>query len=145
MQMAAKFATKNDTVSHLTLSTVYLLASPSTPEPVTNKTLAKIESGEEMDEQALKIEIKHAKNLARERQRRSLAAKRGRERRKTGAKNKALEEWNRREAECAEASQKVVQLLLRELDREHLRELAGYLGKTYWANLGTRLLNGAAS
>jgi hypothetical protein len=146
MQVAAKFATKNDTVSHLTLSTVYLLASPSTPEPITNKVLAKIESGEEIDEQTLKWDIGRAKDVAREKKKRSLAAKRAHEQRKTGTKpNKALEEWNRRQAERDEAERKVVDFLVRKLACEDLRELAGYLEKSYWNDLGKCLLKEAAS
>jgi Protein of unknown function (DUF3102) len=97
MQIAVKFASKNDTVSHLSLSTVYLLASPSTPEPLTNRVLAQIEAGEEITEPALKVEIKHAKLIARKQQRRSLAAKRWREQRKAGVSPD--EKWRRQEEE----------------------------------------------
>jgi hypothetical protein len=85
MQVAVRFAAQHDTVSRLTSpTTVYMLASPSTPEPIIEKVLTQIESGEPVDERSLKKEIQQARAEAQRSKRASMTRKRGRKRGERG-------------------------------------------------------------
>jgi hypothetical protein len=55
--LTAKFEGKIDTVSNLPLSTVYLLAAPSTPKALREEALTRSENGEIIDQHALRAEI----------------------------------------------------------------------------------------
>src|SRR6478752_4314084 len=65
MQIAARFADKNDSVSHLPLTAVYMLATSSTPETITGTVIAKLENGEPVDVEMLRAEISAARREAR--------------------------------------------------------------------------------
>ena len=61
MQVASAFADKNDTVSHLPLSTVCLLAAPTTPKTVVAEVITKLENAKPIDQPALRWQIKRAR------------------------------------------------------------------------------------
>lgn len=52
---------KNDTVSHLPITTVYLLSSPSTPPEITAEVVADLEAGKKVDTAVIKEKIAKAK------------------------------------------------------------------------------------
>ena len=89
MQVASAFADKNDTVSHLPLSTVYLLAAPTTPKTIVAEVITKLENAEPIDQPALRWQIKRARARLVRRRRQS---------------DQAIEEAERQRREQAEAA-----------------------------------------
>ena len=89
MQVASAFADKNDTVSHLPLSMVYLLAAPSTPKPIVEEFITKLENAEPIDQPVLRWQIKRA------------LARVGRRRRQSDRANEEAERQRREQAEAA--------------------------------------------
>jgi hypothetical protein len=120
---------------------VYLLASSTTPEPITNRVLTQIEAGEEIVEPALKLEIRRSKQEARARQRRSSAQTESWRRRS----DEYRQEQDRHRAKEDRAEQEVLRFLLGNLDDGRVEKLAGCLEKTIWSDLGRRLVGGSAS
>lgn len=64
MSVAEQFASKRKCVSGLPLATVYKLAAPSTPAPIREKLVERLEAGEELSPDEIVHEVKEAVRAA---------------------------------------------------------------------------------
>ncbi len=62
MQAARWAEDKSEIVSDLPLTTIYMLASPSTPEPIRERVIADLEAGKKADHCQIEEEIREAKS-----------------------------------------------------------------------------------
>jgi hypothetical protein len=102
MQVAVRFAGKNDRLSHLPLSGVYLLAAPSTPETIIGEVSSKIARGEVVDIETVKAKIDLARSEARQAKRKDKLSDRTKKRHEIERTKR--EERQKRDREQGDAS-----------------------------------------
>jgi len=132
---AASFAEgKGETVSLLPPSTIYLLASPSTPAEVSTEVMACLEQGKAMHPDLIHQMVRQARNIAEpQRRRRDARANRRRRMQPAAVKRREREEERRRvEAQArreagAKALAECLNVLLAPLSREDKVRLAALL------------------
>lgn len=132
---AAALVAKSETVSVLQPKTVYLLASPSTPEPTRQEIIERFDAGEPIPDRTVKEMIGQAKDRQKQEQRlaedAAHEAKLSPRTRRSRAQRKAEEErenqeWERKRAEEEAAANQAADLLISHLPPEaitRLREL----------------------
>ena len=129
MQAAEWLAGKNDIVSHLPLTTIYLLAAKTTPEEIKTKVLSDVEAGNAIDMHEVKARIKMARSERRidrsedlkkqaRNHKRSAKIKRQRE--------QARAEWEAQQRLAESTAEKAAAILLK-LDGADLDALIKYL------------------
>jgi hypothetical protein len=101
MQAAAAFGDKSEIVSHLPPTTLYQLASPSTPQPVREGVIQRLAAGEKVTAAAVASEISTARHEAKEAERKAKITPEEKERRKRAeARWKREVEKNRAEMQA---------------------------------------------
>jgi hypothetical protein len=146
---AAALVAKCETVSVLQPKTVYLLASPSTPEPTRQEIIERFDAGEPIPDRTVKEMIGQAKD--RQKQEHRLAEDAAREAqlsprtRRSRAQRKAKEErehqeWERKRAEQEAATDQVADLLISHLPPEAVTQLRNLLRDCTSYKIGDALL-----
>jgi hypothetical protein len=142
MQAAAVFASKSETVSDLPPAVIYKLASKTTPPAVREAVIGRLAGGD----RPTKAEIIDLVAAARQEAKieKLPPNQRVAVRRKAADKRQSFERARRQQdlrlAEEAEAKQRVVALLLHELDRDRLLELTADFQKiVFWSDLGNEV------
>ena len=155
MRAAALAADKNEIVSDLPLTTLYLLAAPSTPNQVRDKIIARFQGGEVIPVEAVKRMVCEAKEAAREAQeeekeKRHQASLHPSSRRRRQRRLERAEEQRRQREEAREqaesAANEMVQLLEERLGADLPRFLELHLimqtGHVWLDTVVTRLRSG---
>jgi hypothetical protein len=121
---AAALASKSETVSFLRPKTLYLLASPSTPDSIRQTVIERFEAGQPIPDQAIRNMVQQAKVQQKEEQQRAEeAAHEARlspRTRRSRAQRQAEQErqhhdWERERAEKEEATNQAADLLISNL------------------------------
>lgn len=146
---SAVLEAKSDTVSLLPPTTLYAITAKSTPVPVRDAIVERLEAGERLGDDDIRDLIANGKRAAKlDRyeaklpvdKRKRLQAKRVREQR---GRERAREEWSAREARQAEAKASIIELLQERLGKNmldflDLLETARYLGPSDFSGGGGR-------
>lgn len=123
MQAAEHFGSKCNTVLHLPPTAVYQLAAPSTPEPVREEVIQRLEAGERVPPEEIKALVANAREEVKRVRRearligkaKSKSARERRERRFRKIRERDEAEFAERERLRAEATEEVATIL-----RDHL-------------------------
>lgn len=147
---AAALVAKCETVSVLQPRTVYLLASPSTPEAVKREVIERFDAGERIPDRTIKAMVGQAKVRQQEEQRRAdeaageaqLSARTRRSRAQRRAEEERREqEWKREQAEKKEATNRAADLLIANLPPEAVAPLQKLLRECTLYEIGSALLD----
>lgn len=135
MLAATQLGHKSEIVSHLPPSTLYRLAAPSTPAPVRDEIVSRLEAGEAVTPRQIEVrlyaarkEAEQAKLTPDERKRQS-AAKRMREARQRREIEKSRQEQEERQARRAAATKALAEILAPLLNDESYGSVCRLLGE----------------